>query len=265
MIDEIQKHLDFLKASAGETWRCVEVDPQNQIQVACTCLLRRVDEVSNGVAILFKEYETNSSLDLVLSSLFRSILSDIIIGLSIMQHSDKADQNGLSFMERAADIDNYCRYLLADGLTQANSYIQYQYDHFGMSDKQKEAELVGLKERFGEYYVNVDKKTGERKPPSINLKNLATELSKTAHLNEISRVYNTYMEFSKIDHFGILYSRLIDVPQERNLHQYLGVIKSMLAHNAWIHMLLCDSVRNDYLLFKREQTVSYLLNMSEAL
>lgn len=250
-MDKINNHLEFLEKTSGETCNYLYSKSLTSTQTCCFGLLERLNYSTLTLITLFKEIRKEPKFDFSAGILTRALLLDTLISMNLYKLIKDSETLGKTESQIEILVKEFCETILSDGLELTFTYLKSAKD-FNFIDEQQ------LKDTFNNMAI-VHKRllkshpgdgskpeTKFKKPYSPNT--LFKNLANSVELKKVAILYDTYLYFSKYDHFGILYHQVIRENLEDKLKIYENAIESFVAAQALLHVVLAKYSANDQFL-----------------
>lgn len=206
------KHLDFFCVTIPLTLNHFDRTETKPAQFFALGLLRRLLHSSKSLKILLKNFTRNQEVAFSVGIIIRSLLLDMLISLNFYKLIKDNLANGFSMEEIEIKLTEFCEKILSDGLKQTVEYIE-QSVGLGFNSKEDVAQAFNNFAKNYQYFFTphigdgTKPKTKYKEPPKA--KQLFKNLAEDKDMRWISGVYDSYLYYSKYDHFGILYYDII--------------------------------------------------------
>lgn len=205
---ESLKHLDFFNSTIPATLEYYDNKKVNEVQYFSLGLLRRLLHASQSLKILLNDVHKVPEVEFSSGLILRAILLDMLISLNFYKLIKDNLLKKLSDEEMKISTIEFCNIFLADGLDQTAKYLQLAVS-MGLKTE------VELKEAFNifakNYSIYFENHFGDGTMPKSKFPKadgptgLFKKLAGDNEMKWISGIYDTYLYYSKYDHFGILY------------------------------------------------------------
>jgi hypothetical protein len=195
-------------------------------------LLERLGGTANALKVLLENIgEENSTLEHSCGILLRSSFLDGLVAYNLFKKIFIDNENSEKSSEaKEKDINDFCKTILSDGLSNTINHLKMQKDQGTITGE----ELKNL------YKVLVNRKKGLFKPfrenddkPQLiyNTHYSSIKLFQLLNVNgskmkKFSNIYESYLYYSKYDHFGTLYS---DISRRENFIKTQNIEDSVKA------------------------------------
>jgi hypothetical protein len=195
--------------------------------------------------------------------LTRALLLDTLIGMNLLLVLKKAESEGASPEEQQAQILQFCNIMLADGLGQTLAYLDSAREMGFISDKQLTESYTNFAHNHTPFF-NDYPQNGSRPvlkyPKADGPRNLFRNLAQHPELQNVAKLYDAYLYFSKYDHFGIMSSEIIREPWTNKMRTYLNVVEAFVADLTFLHVMLAgQSIGDAFIAQQSEKSNRYLL------
>jgi hypothetical protein len=263
LMETIKQHLDFLQKTSGETCSYLYPKELSSIQTFCLGLLERLSHTTLTLKTLFLEMEKELKHEFSAGILTRALLLDTLIDMNLFKLIKDAEAAGKPEAEIESLVKEFCETILSDGLEKTFAYLKSAKD-FGFIDEQQ------LKNSYNNLAVVhkpfLNPHPGDGSKPDLKHKQfyaptkLFQNLANTLDLKKVATLYDTYLYFSKYDHFGIMYYQVVREDHGKKLKIYLNAIEAFVAAQGLLHVVLAKySANDDFLNSQAGLTNKYLL------
>jgi hypothetical protein len=195
--------------------------------------------------------------------LTRALLLDTLISMNLYKLIKDSETSGKPESEIEALVKDFCETILSDGLEKTFAYLKSAKD-FGFIDEQNLKDSYNNMADVHKPFLNPY--PGDGSKPDLKHKQfyaptkLFQNLANTSDLKKVASLYDTYLYYSKYDHFGILYYQVVRENHGKKLKIYLNAIESFVAAQALLHVVLAKySSNDDFLNAQSALTNIYLL------
>ncbi len=220
------KHLEFIIKHTGKTSHYLDKKNLNSIQFFCIGLLERLASTSLALKTLLEKINANTSLEFACGIILRSALLDTLIVHSLYKILIENEASSKTEAEKEQIVKEFCDTMLADGLENTLKYIKAAKEVNLITEQQLSKtfeNFVTKYQIFFEPYAN-DGSTPVVKYKFVSPDKLFKRIAATPHLKELSKIYDSYLFFSKYDHFGILY---FEVSRQKYIEQLERICKGI--------------------------------------
>jgi hypothetical protein len=207
-MEKIFQHLNFVIEHCGKTSNYLDKKNLNSIQFFCIGLLERLSNSSIALKTLLEKINSNTSLEYACGIILRSTLLDALIVLNLYGILIENEESVLPDEEKEKIVKDFCDTILSDGLENTMTYIKTARDFNIISQQQLEdtfKNFVANRQHFFEPYSNDGSQPVVKIKKYYSPKELFKRIANNPKLKELSKIYDSYLYFSKYDHFGILY------------------------------------------------------------
>jgi len=241
-------HLRFINDHCNKTSIYLDKKTINKIQVFCLGLLERLSNSSNAIAILLEQIQVNPSLEYACGIILRSSLLDALIVFNLYQKMTENEDGLRTYTEKEQILNKFCESIFSDGLENTIRYLKEAKNLNLLTQgilQESYVNLVKGKEFLFEPYNNLGSEpiVKEKKPfsPTSLFKNIAI----SPKLKELSKIYDSYLFFSKYDHFGIIYYEVRKYEFVNKLRLIRQSIEILMLSHAILHLILRSFSDND--------------------
>lgn len=244
---DIFDHLDFTINHVEKTNQHLNGKQLNSIQFFSATLLERLSKAAKGLKVLLSSINSNQDLEFSCGIILRSSLLDILIVQNLYKILIENEESTKSEAEKEAIVKDFCDKMLADGLENTVKYIKSAKD-VNIINQQQLADtyknFVNNYQKFFEPYAN-DGTIPKPKYNFISPDKLFKQLANTPKLKELAKIYDSYLFFSKYDHFGILYYETSRQSYLEKLNRIRRGVELFIGTQAILHLALRMHSGND--------------------
>lgn len=262
-MQDIFDHLDFTISHVEKTNQYLNGKQLNSIQFFSATLLERLSKAAKGLKVLLSDINNNQDLEFSCGIILRSSLLDILIVQNLYKILIENEASAKTEAEKEEIVKEFCDKMLADGLENTVKYIKAARD-VNIINQQQLADtyknFVKNYSKFFEPYAN-DGTVPKPKYTFISPDKLFKNLANTPKLKELSKIYDSYLFFSKYDHFGVLYYETSRQSYLEKLNRIRRGVELFIGTQAILHLALRMHSGND--IFLNEQSniaAQYLSN-----
>jgi len=259
------QHLDFIIDLCGKTQKHFDKRKDlSSVQLVCIGLLERLSHSSLALKTLLKEIDSNRSLEYACGIILRSMLLDALIVLNVYNILLENEASEKTLAEKEQTIKEFCDTSLSDGLENTLQYLCLakkfniiNQDELG--DRYKN--LVDGKSSFFEPYTDKSKQPMIRndiEKPDRPIK-LFKKIASKEEFKKLARVYDSYLFYSKYDHFGILYYEISRQPYPKQLKRIREEIEFFILIQSILHDVLFKSSNSDTFLCEQSRKANNYL------
>jgi hypothetical protein len=256
-------HLDFFITQIPLTLNYYDKKDVNSVQFFSLGLLKRFLHASKSLKLVLENIYLIPDLDFSAGLTVRAIILDMLIGLNFFKLFKDNLPKKLSDEEMKELTTSFCDKILADGLENTITYLELSQT-FGFVDNSK------LKETYNNFSRKYDKflntHPGDGSKPKVKLsrapvtKDLFKNIASDTEMNNISRIYDLYLFYSKYDHFGVLYFDVENYPLKEKIDRIKKAIRLFINHCANLFDILERVSQKDAFVFAQYKIVNdYLL------
>ncbi|MBK7884417.1 MAG: hypothetical protein IPJ81_11985 [Chitinophagaceae bacterium] len=258
-MDKSIQYLEFIIVHSG-TSQHLKNKELNIVQFFCIGLLERLKNTSLALKALLDKINSNPSLEFACGIIIRSALLDKLIVLNLYEVLSKNQTTSITESEKEEIVKNFCEEMLSDGLAHTLKYVKAAKD-VNLITHKKLLEIfknfVSKHKIFFEPYAN-DGSMPVVKYKYTSPEKLFKKLANTP-LKALSNIYDTYLFFSKYDHFGILYYEVSKQKYIEQLDRISKAIELFVGTQSILHLALRMYSGNDSFLNEQSDiTAQYL-------
>lgn len=261
-MQDIFEHLDFTIAHIEKTNQYLNGNQLNSIQFFSATLLERLSKTAKGLKVLLVDINSNQDLEFSCGIILRSSLLDILIVQNLYKILVENEESSLTEPEKEATVKEFCNQMLADGLENTVKYIKAAKDVNIITQQQLAdtyKKFVKNYQKFFEPYAN-DGTVPKPKYSFISPDKLFKRLANTPKLKELSKIYDSYLFFSKYDHFGVLYYETSRQSYLEKLNRIRRGIELFIGTQAILHLALRMYSNNDAFLNEQSNIAAKYLD-----
>lgn len=256
------QHLNFVIDHCGKTSQHLDKKDLNSIQFFCIGLLERLSSSSLALKVLLEKINGNPPLEYACGIILRSTLLDALIVLNLYNILMENEASKKTYAEKEQIVKEFCDTLLSDGLENTLKYIKAAKD-VNIITQQQLADtyknFVAARQIFFEPYANDGSMPVVKNKKYYNPTDLFKRIANNPELKELSKIYDSYLFFSKYDHFGILYYEVSRQKYTDQLERISKGIELFIMTQSILHFALRMYSGNDTFLNSQSDTaVQYL-------
>lgn len=245
-------HLDFVTNHVQKTNDHLNQKQLNSIQFFSANLLERLSKASKGLKVLLSCINSDNDLEFSCGIILRSALLDILIVQNLYKILIENEGSSKNENEKEEVVKKFCDTILADGLENTVKYMKAAKEvNIIKQDQLTEMykNFVRANQEFFQPYAG-DGSVPICKYTFISPDKLFKRLANTPQLKELSKIYDSYLFFSKYDHFGILYYETSRCAYTNKINRIRRAIELFIGTLAILHLGLRlysdnDSFLND--------------------
>lgn len=232
----------------------------NSVQILSIALLERLCKTSKALRILLSNIDNDQDLEHSCGIILRSSLLDTLIAFNLYTKHINAEINSVTKVKDEEQINEFCDKALADGLVHTIKYIKAAKDSNIIDQQQLEQTYKNLTENYSTFFDSYpnDGTTPELKSKYkqfLSPEKLFKSLAQAPKFKELSKIYESYLFFSKYDHFGIQYYEVSRKPFSDKKNLIKQAIDFFVGIQVILHDLL-DSYSNNDLFLKNQAMIS---------
>lgn len=263
-MQDIFEHLDFTISHVEKTNQYLNGKQLNSIQFFSATLLERLAKASKGLKALLSVINNNQDFEFSCGIILRSSLLDILIVQNLYKILIENEESTKTEAEKEEIVKEFCDKMLADGLEKTVKYIKAARDVNIINQQQLTdtyKNFVNNYQKFFEPYAN------DGTVPKIKAKyafvspdKLFKYLANTPKLKELSKIYDSYLFFSKYDHFGVLYYETSRQSYLEKLNRIRRGVELFIGTQAILHLALRMHSSNDTFLNEQSRIAAQYLS-----
>lgn len=227
-------------------------------------LFERLYNSCLSLQLLFDKIDKVPQIEFTIGITTRALLLDALISMNLYRIYKDLRKQGKTREEIEAAAKLYCETILSDGIDKTFDYLQMAKDLGYIDD-------IHLQNSFNNMavvhkpFLEAHNNDGTR--PKLKIKGyysptrLFKELAQTKDLKNVATLYDTYLFFSKYDHFGSLYYQAIREELPKKTNTYKNAFEAFVASMAFLHIVLEESFPNDnFMLSQSYKANKYLFD-----
>lgn len=261
-MQDIFDHLDFTISHVEKTNQHLNGKQLSSIQFFSATLLERLSKAAKGLKALLSDINNNQDLEFSCGIILRSSLLDILIVQNLYKILIENEESTKTEIEKEEIVKTFCDKMLADGLENTVKYIKAAND-VGIINQQQLTDtyknFANKYQKFFEPYAN-DGTAPKPKYTFISPDKLFKQLANTPKLKELSKIYDSYLFFSKYDHFGILYYETSRQSYLEKLNRIRRGVELFIGTQAVLHLALRMHSGNDAFLNEQSNIAAQYLS-----
>lgn len=241
-------HLNFINSHCIETERYLNKESLSLIQYTCIGLLERLSSSALALSVLLPLINTKQNIDFSCGLILRSSILDYLIVLNIYIHVLEKENSENPIEEDKDPVLAFCTKCLADGLPQTFSYINAAKKAGVISPQQQEIIFNNMAKN---YAVFLESHPGDGSTPKtkskhlINARDLFIKIADHPDIKDFAKIYDSYVGYSKYDHFGVMYFDVIRQTHLQKLAQISKAVEHLVGSQSFLHMILRLHSSND--------------------
>lgn len=263
-MDKILQHLNFIIETLKATNSYLYPKQLTSTQLFCLGLNERLYNGCLSLKLLFDKVDAIPQIEFTIGITTRALLLDTLISMNLYRIYKEQRKQGKSVDEIDAVAKVYCETILSDGIDKTFDYLQLAKD-FGYIDDTHLQKSFNTMAIVHKPFLEAHNNDGKR--PTMKIKGyyspvrLFKELAQTKELKNVATLYDTYLFFSKYDHFGSLYYQAIREGLPRKIDTYINAFEAYVASMAFLHIVLEESSPNDdFLIAQGYKSNKYLFD-----
>ena len=235
------QNLNFVIEHYGKTSQYLDNKDLNSIQFFCIGLLERLSSSSLALNTLLDKMNANPSLEYACGIILRSTLLDALIVLNLYNILIENEASTKTDADKEQIVKEFCDTMLSDGLENTLKYIKAAKDVNIINQQQLKdtyKNFVEGRQMFFEPYTNDGSIPVVKNKKYYSPTELFKRIANNPKLKELSKIYDSYLFFSKYDHFGILY---YEVSRQQYIDQLDRICKGIdlfVGTNSILHLAL---------------------------
>lgn len=260
-------HLNFISHHIDKTLKYISQKNLTYVEILLYNLAERLRNTSSSLILLLQNYEVNNVHEFSIGILIRPLMADTLIGLYIYQQLEENEKLGEGKLTEEAfrlRINIIAEAFLSDGFSKTIEYAELQESKELMSKEKLQIfynQFVKDHEDFFEKYAFDGTKPKIKAYTGIKTSTTALykSITQSETLRKFSRIYDTWVYYSKYEHQSITTLKLL-----RNLEGHkerISIsIQDLGMHSYFIHRFLAASFReDDFLINQTELIMTYVL------
>ena len=262
-MDTSLQYLDFIISHTGKTSQYLDKKSLNSTQFFCIGLLERLTSSSLALKTLLHQINANPSLEFACGIILRSALLDTLIVLNLYNILIDNEASNKTEAEKEQIVKEFCDTMLSDGLENTLKYIKAAKDVNIITQQQLTdtfKNFTASHQIFFEQYANDGSIPVLKNKKYYSPTELFKKLANSPNLKELSKIYDSYLFFSKYDHFGILY---YEVSRQKYLDQLERICKGIelfVGTQSILHLALRMYSGNDNFLNEQSNIAAQYLS-----
>lgn len=261
-MDTSLQYLDFVISHSNKTSLYLDKKNLNSIQFFCIGLLERLASSALALKILLEKINNNLSLEYACGIILRSTLLDTLIVFNLYNILIDNEASEKTKDEKEQIVKRFCDTILSDGLDNTLKYIKAARDVNTITQQQLEdtyRNFVLKHQNFFEPYSNDGSKPVLKNEKYYSPAELFKKIANSPHLKDLSKIYDSYLFFSKYDHFGILYYEVSRQKYIEQLNRISKGVELFIGTQSILHLTLRMYSNNDsFLNHQSEIAAQYL-------
>lgn len=263
-MNKTNEFLDFIIDQHERTSRHLHQKDLNSIQFFCIGLLERQANAAKALRVLIKEIHQNPALEYSCGIILRSVLLDTLLALKLYSLVLENDAGNKTDAEKEAVIKGYCDTILSDGLENTLTYIKAAKD-VGIITGQQHTDTMNNFAKKYERFFKPHPQDGSKPQLKITTffspAQLFKQIAANPKLKQLAKLYDSYLYFSKYDHFGIMYYEVARQPYYEQWGRIKRGIELFVGTNSILHTVLRMYSGNDPFLIKQSnEAAKYLMD-----
>ena len=242
------EHLEFIISNTGKTISHFHKSDSTNSQLLPIGMLERLLQISLTVRKLFPELKTNKYLLFSVAVLIRTIILDVLIILNLVTEAVKLEYDNKSKKEILDKISHWSNSILCDGISGTRNYIKMAGEKGLKSKDEIEKNLAGFIAKYAGCFVENDSERGEPKAKfntKLNAFSIFEKLAGSVQTIDLAKVYDSYIFYSKFEHFSYMYFDMVNLSLELQTLQLKKSIEIFVGHQLNLHHLLYDCTAQD--------------------
>ena len=235
------EHLNFINFHCTNTERYLNDAELNLIQYTCIGLLERLSSSTLALSKLLPLINTNKNLDFSCGLILRSSILDYLIVLTMYIHVLDDEENEIMIDNPNNSVLAFCNKCLGDGLPQTFTYINAAKDAGIISQEKRETIFNNMARN---YKMFLEPYEGDGTTPKakcnqrINAREMFIAIAKHPDIKDFAKIYDSYVGYSKYDHFSVLYFDVTRQTHIQKLSQISMAVEHLIGSQSFLHMLL---------------------------
>ncbi len=242
-------HLDYIISHTETSIRHYNGKDVDGIPFFCLGLLERLHASAKGLKLLIENVEGDPYLEYSAGLIIRTSLLDFLTLLKAYDMQGQGIESGKTSEEVETALKLYCNEVFADGLDNTLTYIKDLRSVGSITDDDMRRTFGNLSKnypRFIEAYTGGEQRPAMKFKGDHSGKKLFKALSQRPVMKELAKLYDTYLFFSKYDHFSIMSYDVIRQDVVKQLERLRNAVKQMILFDFIICSLLKDYKKDDF-------------------
>jgi hypothetical protein len=247
---KIINHLNFLIEST--TYSSAYLRALQHPTVTHTYCIGMLDRMRSSCFTLntfFKDEDFELKYEFVAGIITRTILLDSFIIFNLEADIFNFQKEGKSNHQIENSITKYCHIILSDGLKKTLNFIKTAKDSNNISEDYQMDFYTKITEIYSDFFEpntpNNDEIPKLKFPKQYLASELFDNIKKIDFFKKIYSLYDSYLYFSKYEHYGKLFHRTSNIDIEYKLETYLEVIESFVVAHTFLLDILNEYYLND--------------------
>lgn len=234
-------HLNFITSHCLETERYLNESELRIVQYTCIGLLERLNSSALALSMLLPLINTNQNLDFSCGIILRSSILDYLIVLNMYIHLLDDEKNERPFDGANNSLLTFCYKCLGDGLPQTFAYVNAAKEVGIITQEKREAIFNNMAVN---YKVFLESHPGDGSTPKIKIKQRITarqlfiDIAEHPEIKDFARIYDSYVGYSKYDHFSTLYFDVSRLTHIQKISQISKAVEHLIDSLSFLHMIL---------------------------
>lgn len=240
-MEKLFQYLNFLIAHCRRTIEYFDKKNLNSIQFSCICLLERLSNPSIALKTLLEKINSDQSLEYACGIIVRSTLLDTLIVLNFYNILIENESGTKAFDEKKQIAEEFCAKILSDGLDKTLNYINIAKDLNVITQQQLEEaykNFVSGRENYFKPYANDGSRPVVKNKKYYSPTDLFRRIANNSKLKELSKIYDSYLFFSKYDHFSVLYYEVWRQDYIKKLERIHKAVELFILTQSILHLVL---------------------------
>ncbi|MBA3284396.1 MAG: hypothetical protein H0U27_04970 [Nitrosopumilus sp.] len=256
-------HLEFFIRHIPITLKHYNKKDVNSVQFFALGLLKRLLHSSKSLKLILENIPSNPDLDFTAGLTIRAMILDMLIGLNFFKLLKDNLAKKLSDENMMELAITFCDTILADGLENTITYLELSQSYGIINIRQLKEKYNNVARNYAKFLEphsqnGVKPKVKFTRAPGT--KTLFKEIAADAEMNNISRIYDLYLFYSKYDHFGILYFDVENFPLSEKIKRIEKAVRLFINHCANLFDILERVSQKDTFVFSQYKIANdYLL------
>jgi hypothetical protein len=246
-MEESKKDLEVIEGMCADTLSNFITTTKSNTQKVCLGLIQRLRDSSVALQVLFNNCNGIPGLEFSAGIILRSVVLDCLIGLNMFKIIQDNFSKG---KEPLTDLEAFSNRILSDGLDHTLNYIQKSQKKNAVI-KTKE-QLIKTFATFAEEFKEFIKPyNSDGKRPELIFDKISTSdlfdnvLGEEILKNQVVSIWDAFQMYSKVDHFGILYFKVVEISMAKPMDNILRNLNILISHNSIMHLILYHTDRNN--------------------
>ncbi len=258
---DILENLRFISHNAERTSLKLRENAMNPVEMLSAGLFERFHKAAESLIPLIELLIHNRNLDHGIAIILRSALLDSLIVLNLGKQ--EKDSQKMAEKDRNETIYQFCNRCISDGLTNTIDYLVLAQKHDHISDDDLKNAINSIVDKY-EFFFEPYLKDGSIPVPKFKRgygpSQLFEMIASDKSIGDTGRIYDSYLFFSKYDHYGAMYYEVSDLNFESKfkiIFQNIEKLISILA-NLYLVLLKLSKDSDGFVKDSKDEVINYI-------